>query len=244
MCGRFALTASPEQVRALFRYEEQPNFPPRANVSPTEPIAIVTLERGRPAFRLVRWGFIPSWTKDPGAFPLLINARGETLAEKPAFRNAIRRRRCLVPADAFYEWSRLDGGPKRPHRIARRDGLTMALAGIWETYVSPDGGEIDTALIVTTHANGAMSALHERMPVVIEPGRFRVWLDCAGEDPRAALALVRPCPDDLLAIEPCDPRLPAPERARLTVGGGKPAKPAKAAPVRREPDPPAQGSLF
>ncbi|WP_406857442.1 SOS response-associated peptidase [Alsobacter sp. KACC 23698] len=241
MCGRFALTASPEQVRALFRYEEQPNFPPRANVAPTEPIAIVTQERGRPAFRLVRWGFIPAWAKDPGAFPLLINARGETLAEKPAFRNAIRRRRCLVPADAYYEWSRGPGAARRPHRISRRDGATMALAALWETYVSPDGGEIDTALIVTTHANGAVCALQERMPVVIEPGDARTWLDCVGEDPRAALTLVRPCADDLLAVEPCDPSLPAAERARLTVGGTKAARPS---PPRREPEPPAQGSLF
>ncbi|GGH15749.1 DUF159 family protein [Alsobacter metallidurans] len=215
MCGRFALTASPDQIRALFQYEQQPNFPPRTNVSPTEPIAMVASDRGTRSFRLVRWGFIPSWVKDTKAFPLLINARGETLATKPAFRNAIRRRRCIVPADAFYEWKREGEGRaahKQPYLIRRRDGRTMGLAGLWETYVSPDGGEIDTALIVTTGANGAMAAIHDRMPVILKPEQFDLWLDCANEDPGPALQLVRPCADDVIEMEPCDPRLPQPER--------------------------------
>ncbi|PSC03147.1 DUF159 family protein [Alsobacter soli] len=240
MCGRFALTASPAQVRALFRYEEQPNFPPRTNVSPTEPIAIVTDERGRRAFKLVRWGFIPTWVKDTREFPLLINARCETLADKPAFRNAVRRRRCLVPADGFYEWRREGEGKtarKQPYLIRRRDGQPMALAGLWETYVSPDGGEIDTALIVTTQANGLVAAVHDRMPVIIEPEQFDLWLDCAGEDPRMAAALMRPCPDEILEMEACDPRLPRPERP-----AARPAPARKTAAASSAA--PAQGSLF
>ena len=104
MCGRYTLTSSPEALRALFRYEEQPNFPPRYNIAPTQPIAIVRLVEGKRHFALVRWGLLPSWVKDPKIFTLLINARGESAAEKPAFRAAMKRRRCLIPADGFYEW--------------------------------------------------------------------------------------------------------------------------------------------
>src|SRR3954454_21877446 len=148
MCGRYQLTTAPEAVRALFRYEEQPNFPPREAISPTEPIAIVTQERGRRRFMLVRWGFVPSYLKDASQFPLLFNARGETVAEKPAFRNAIRRRRCLVPASGFYEWRREGTGRsvrRTPFLCRAAGGGVLALAALWETHVAPDGSEIDTA---------------------------------------------------------------------------------------------------
>lgn len=223
MCGRFALTATPRQVRELFGYEEQPNFPPRTNVSPTEPIGVIVERGGVRHFELMRWGFIPSWVKDPGKFPLLINARGETLADKPAFRNAVRRRRCIVPADGFYEWRR-EGRVKQPWLVTRKDGQPMALAGLWETYVGQDGGEIDTALIVTTFASGMISALHDRMPVILEPDDFDTWLNARSEDASDALRLVRPADDDLLQMEPCDPRVPMSERGvRRSMEGSVPA---------------------
>ncbi|MFY9789403.1 MAG: SOS response-associated peptidase, partial [Pseudolabrys sp.] len=108
MCGRYALTSAPEAIRALFGYPEQPNFPPRYNVAPTQPIAVVRLIDGRREFALMRWGLLPSWVKDPRDFTLLINARGESVMDKPAFSAAMKRRRCLVPADGFYEWMPLD----------------------------------------------------------------------------------------------------------------------------------------
>ncbi len=213
MCGRFQLTATPEQVRALFSYEEQPNFPPREAIAPTEPIAIVTQERGRRRFMLVRWGFLPSYLKDATGFPLLFNARGETVAEKAAFRHAIRRRRCLVPSTGFYEWRREGQGRtavRTPHLCTRADGAPMALAAIWETNVSADGGEIDTAAILTTAANGVMAAIHERMPVIVEPRDFETWLNCDDELATNALSLIRPAAEDVLDLAPVNPALPKP----------------------------------
>ncbi|MFZ4534238.1 MAG: SOS response-associated peptidase [Alsobacter sp.] len=222
MCGRFALTSTPQSVRALFGYADEPDFPPRSAIAPTEPVGVVTMLGGARRFILMRWGFVPSWAKDPGEFPLLFNARGETLADKPAFRTALRRRRCIFPADAFYEWRRT-GRQREPFRIARRDGAPMALAGLFETWSSPDGGEIDTAAIITTTANGTVAAVHERMPVILAPHDMAVWLDCAGEDPRAALALVRAAPDGVLQVEPCTPQLPKPNRAPLRRAPARPA---------------------
>src|SRR5258708_38415229 len=170
MCGRYAITLPPEAVRAFFRYVEQPNFPPRFNIAPTQPVPIVDLQREatgelRRRFRLVRWGFLPSFVKEPKTFPLLINARAEGLAGKASFRAAFRRRRCLFIADAFYEWRRAaPRGPGRPFLIRRRDGRPMGLAGLHETWAGAEGSEVDTACIITTMANGTLAAIHERMP--------------------------------------------------------------------------------
>ena len=201
MCGRYVIISTPEAIRALFGYGEQPNFPPRYNVAPTQPVPIVRLVDGKRSFVLMRWGLMPSWVKDPKTFPLLINARGESVLEKPAFRNAMRRRRCLIPADGFYEWQA--GMPKRPHFVrARRaaDGSAppLAFAGLWETWTGPNGEEIDTAAIVTTAANRTLAAIHERMPVFVPPEAFDLWLDCANVEATEAAALIKPADDALL----------------------------------------------
>ena len=213
MCGRFAITLPPEAVRAFFRYVEQPNFPPRYNIAPTQPVPVVRLERepsggAQRHFVLVRWGFLPGFVRDPKDFPLVINARAETVAEKASFRNALKRRRCIFIADAFYEWRRPPGGkrkggpPAEPFLIRRRDGAPMALAGLWETWSGPNGEEVDTGCIVTTAANGAMAAIHERMPVILEPADFDRWLDCDAVDAREAGVLMRPAEDDVLEFVP------------------------------------------
>jgi putative SOS response-associated peptidase YedK len=196
MCGRYAITSAPEAIRALFGFAEQPNFPPRHNVAPTQPIPVVRLTEGERHFALVRWGFVPSWVKDPRGFSLIINARGESVLDKPAFRNAMRRRRCLVPADGFYEW-KADGSRKRPHFIRPRGGGPLAFAGLWECWMGPNGEEVETACIVTTTSNRALRDLHERMPVVIPEEAFDLWLDCAHVDAEVAAALITPAPDDL-----------------------------------------------
>src|SRR3974377_2369907 len=147
MCGRYVITSSPEAIRALFRYGEQPNFPPRYNIAPTQPIPIVRLVDGKRACALSGWGLLPSWVEEPKTFALLINARGETVLDKPAFRNAMRRRRCLIPTDGFYEWKQ-DGGRKRPHFAAARE--LVGFAGLWEPWMGPNGEEMETACIVTT----------------------------------------------------------------------------------------------
>ncbi|HZS65132.1 MAG TPA: SOS response-associated peptidase [Xanthobacteraceae bacterium] len=201
MCGRYTLISAPEAIRALFRYREQPNFPPRYNVAPTQPIAIVRLAARERQFALVRWGLLPSWIKDPRAFSLLINARGESVQDKPAFRAAMRRRRCLIPADGFYEWKRA-GMSKQPYYIHRSDGSPLAFAGLWETWTGPNGEELETAAIVTTAANRQLAALHGRMPVILEPDAFDLWLDCDRVDAKTASALIAPAPDGSLEMYP------------------------------------------
>src|SRR5579864_5897314 len=197
MCGRYVVTSPPGALRTLFGYEEEPNFPPRYNVAPAQPIAIVRLVGGKRQFALVRWGLLPSWVKDPRTFSLLINARGETVLEKPAFRAAMKRRRCLIPADGFYEWQ-AEGGRKRPFFIHAKTGAPLAFAGLWETWTGPNGEELETAAIVTTRANSTLAPIHERMPVIVPPEAFDLWLDCANVDALTAAALITPASDDLL----------------------------------------------
>jgi len=197
MCGRYTFTSAPEAMRQLFRYLERPNFPPRYNIAPTQPIAIVRLVEGARHFALVRWGLLPSWVKDPKAFSLVINARGESILDKPAFRAAMKRRRCLIPADGFYEWQKA-GDRKRPFFVHARTGTPLAFAGLWETWIGPNGEELETAAIVTTRANSTLAPIHERMPVIVPPEAFDLWLDCINVDATTAAALIRSAPDDLL----------------------------------------------
>jgi putative SOS response-associated peptidase YedK len=247
MCGRYAVISTPEAIRAMFRYAEMPNFPPRYNIAPTQPIAIVRLLDGKRQFALVRWGFIPSWVKDPKTVSLMFNARGETAADKPAYRNAMKRRRCLVPADGFYEWKR-DGERKRPHFIRRRDSKPLAFAGLWETWTGPNGEELETAAIVTTAANDTLRPLHDRMPVVVAPDAFDLWLD-PNADPRIAASLMTPAPNDLLeAVEVSSAvnRVANDDPALLTPASEmpEPIEAPKPKPKKRAPADVAQGTLF
>ncbi len=176
MCGRYVITSSPEALRRLFGYTELPNFPARYNVAPTQPVSVVILENGERHFKLMRWGLLPSWVKEPKKFALVINARSETVLEKPAFRSAMKRRRCLIPADGYFEW-KTSSARKRPHFIHRRDGEPIAFAGLAETWIGSNGEEMDTVAIVTAAAGPDMAELHHRVPVTIEPKDFDRWLD-------------------------------------------------------------------
>ena len=204
MCGRYVIISTPEAIRALFGYGEQPNFPPRYNVAPTQPIPVVRLVDGKRSFALMRWGLLPSWVKDPRAFPLLINARGESVLDKPAFRNTMRRRRCLIPTDGFYEWQ--PGPPKRPYFVRARRGPNdeiaspLAFAGLYETWSGPNGEEVDTAAIITTAANRTLGAIHDRMPVFVAKEAFDLWLDCANVEAEVAAAVIRPAEESLLEV--------------------------------------------
>src|SRR3954471_14212497 len=197
MCGRYCITSAPEAIRALFRYPEQPNFPARYNVAPTKPVPIVRMADGERQFALVRWGLIPAWVKDPNDFSLLINARGESVNVKPAFKNAMKRRRCLLPADGFYEWKPA-GNAKRPYLARPAAGGPIAFAGLWETWIGPNGEEMETAAIITTNASRDLAVLHDRMPVVVPPGAFDFWLDCRNVDAPAATSLLAPAAEGLL----------------------------------------------
>jgi putative SOS response-associated peptidase YedK len=201
MCGRYSITTAPEAMRQLFGYLEQPNFPPRYNIAPTQPVPIVRLDQGQRHFALVRWGLIPSWVKDPKKFALLHVARGESVNEKPAFRNAMKRRRCLVPADGFYEWTE-HGERRRPFFIRQKSGQPIAFAGLWETWEGPNGEEVETVAIITTPANRMLGVIAERMPAILPPAAFDRWLDCASVDATTAAAFIVPAPEDLLEAYP------------------------------------------
>jgi putative SOS response-associated peptidase YedK len=189
MCGRFVITSPPAALRQIFGYVEQPNFPPRHNIAPTQPIPVIIVENGVRHFRLMRWGLLPAWVKDPRRFTLLINARVETVTEKPAFKNAIRRRRCLIPADGYYEWQASEKR-KRPYFIHRRDGHPIGLAGLAETWVGPNGEELDTVAIVTAPASADLAVLHHRVPVTIAADDFDRWLDCRANDAETVMELL------------------------------------------------------
>src|ERR1700686_1166621 len=255
MCGRFVITSPPAVLRQIFGYVEQPNFPPRHNIAPTQPIPVVIIENGVRHFRLMRWGLLPAWVKDVGKFTLLINARAETVNEKPAFKNAMKRRRCLIPADGYYEW-RSSETRKRPHFIYRRDGGPIGLAGLAETWIGPNGEELDTVAIVTAPARAHLAVLHPRVPVTIEPGDFDRWLDCRDDNAETVMALLvapgegefawhevstrvnRVANDDAQLILP----ITAEQTAVEEPGPAKKAAPRKPLPGASEDD--GQGSWF
>lgn len=198
MCGLYSFRKSAEETRSLFNHVEQPVFPPRTNVAPGGPIAIVRMEQGERHFALVRWGFVPSWVKEIKPGKPLINARGETVTGKPSFRNAMKRRRCLIPADGFYEWLGDVPGKKIPYFIHRADDGLFAFAGLWEHWMGADGSEIETGVIITTAPNREVAQVHDRMPVIIQPEDYDTWL--TGETKDAA-ALIHPAPDDYFTLE-------------------------------------------
>ncbi len=210
MCGRFALQALPEDVEELFVLDDIEPFPPRYNIAPTQPILIVRQglrneagsNRPERVSQLVRWGLIPSWVKDVKAFPLLINARSETVIEKASFRAAIRHRRTLVPASGFYEWKRSGEKKSQAYWVRPRHGGPVAFAGLMETYLAPDGSEIDTGAILTTESNKAFMPIHDRMPVVIEPQHFARWLDCREYEPRQVADLFAAVESDFFDAVP------------------------------------------
>jgi len=255
MCGRFVITSPPTALRQIFGYSEQPNFPPRFNVAPTQPIPVIIVENGARHFRLMRWGLLPSWVKDPRKFTLLINARSETVREKPAFKNAIKRRRCLIPADGYYEWHTVENR-KRPYFIHRSDGASMSFAGVAETWMGPNGEELDTVAIVTAAASADLAVLHHRVPVAIRPGDFERWLDCRAHDADDVMMLLaapdegefawhevstrvnRVANDDAQLVLP----ITAEQIAAEEPAPAKRAAPRKPAPVAPEDD--GQGSLF
>lgn len=207
MCGRFSLTARPEELGEWFDVADIDPYPPRFNIAPTQPILTVRIgEADRREAVLVRWGLVPGWVKDPADFTLIINARSETAASKPSFRAAMRHRRTLVPASGFYEW-RAVGDKKQPYWIKPRHGGIVAFAGLMETWMDAAGSEIDSGCIVTTRANEALGVIHHRMPVVIEPADFERWLDCKRHGPADVADLLAPVDDAYFEATPVSDRV-------------------------------------
>jgi len=182
MCGRFAFYSPSEAAAALFGVKAMVEVAPRYNIAPTQFVAAIRRdEDNKPELAMLRWGLVPFWAKDPSIGNRMINARSETVAEKPSFRNAYRKRRCLVLADGFYEW-RKDGDVKTPYFISLKDGSPFAFAGLWESWTSKETDEsLKTTAIITAPASGMMAELHHRMPVVVKPAAAERWL-CGDPD--------------------------------------------------------------
>jgi putative SOS response-associated peptidase YedK len=178
MCGRFAFYSPAEATAALFGAATLDSLAPRYNIAPTQDIAVIRREEGsRATMSMLRWGLVPFWAKDPAIGNRMINARAETIAEKPSFRAAYQKRRCLIPADGFYEWHTADG-KKLPYFISLKRGEPFAFAGLWETWQDRESGQVlETATIITTEANDFMNRLHHRMPVILEAEKIDAWLD-------------------------------------------------------------------
>jgi len=196
MCGRFTLQIPAELLAEIFGLPEPPDLPARYNIAPTQQVAVVRQHAdGGNRLELLRWGLIPSWAKDPSIGSKMINARSETLEEKPAFRAAFKFRRCLVLASGFYEWEVL-GGKKVPRYLRLKDGGLMAFAGLWESWKAPDGSCLESCTILTTAANSLIEPLHIRMPVILRPRDFAAWLDRNLTNTAELKGLLQPYPSD------------------------------------------------
>jgi len=209
MCGRYRLSRRKQEIEEYFDsgpWEEDWN--PRYNIAPTEFVPIIRQNPKQPIreLSLMRWGLIPSWAKDASGAASMINARSETASTKPAFRDALRLRRCLIPADGFYEWQRA-GKAKQPYCFEVSAGVLFAFAGIWDRWKSTSGNAVETCSILTTTANAATSAVHDRMPVILNRASYDLWLDPGMRDVAAAFELLKPYDARLMRSYPVSSRV-------------------------------------
>ena len=206
MCGRFTLSSSPEAVARRFGLAAPVPLAPRYNAAPGQEVATVSPPEAAavPELRLRRWGLVPAWSRDPHVGARLINARCETAAERPAFREAFRRRRCLVPADGFYEWdARVT--PRQPYLVALAGGGPFGIAGLWERWLGPGGEVIESVALLTTAANELLRPIHDRMPAILAPAEYAACLDPGRSDPEPLRALLAPLPPAALCLRPVGP---------------------------------------
>lgn len=203
MCGRFSQSQSAEIIAKAFEVDNVPSLSPRYNIAPTQPVGAILKagEQTKRQFQMLHWGLIPSWSKDKKIGARMINARAETVAEKPAFRSAFRHRRCLILADGFYEWKQQDG-KKQPFYCRVNDGQPFGFAGLWEHWEGEDGEEIDSCTILTTEPNEVMRPIHNRMPVILDPQDYDLWLDSQVQKPELLQPLLRPYSAEEMATYP------------------------------------------
>jgi putative SOS response-associated peptidase YedK len=208
MCGRFSLGASAMTLATQFDLANLPAWSPRYNITPTQEVLAVlkTRESSSRRPRLLRWGLVPPWAEDPHIGNRLINARAETVATKPAFRRAFRECRCLILANGFYEWQR-QGRHKRPFHIRMSDGRPFAFAGLWDQWEDPEGPPIDSCTIITTVANDLIRPLHARMPVILAPEDYDLWLEPAVQEVQRIQSLLRPYPAEEMTAYPVSTRV-------------------------------------
>ncbi len=203
MCGRYALLLPPEAMAVLFSVLNEMAYPPRYNITPTQPVVTILEREGRRTAELFRWGLVPGWVKDPKDFPLLINARAESMAHKPSFRDAVRNSRCIVPASGYYEWMKAADGKRQPYYITSAETDTMAFAGLYSTWAGPNGEEVDTVCIVTVAPNLEISGVYDRMPAILR-GRAAIdaWLNTRDVDTKEAVTLTVPPPPGTMKYHP------------------------------------------
>jgi putative SOS response-associated peptidase YedK len=226
MCGRFALGIPAKILTEYFQTANGPSQPERFNIAPSQPVDGVVRQGDDRVFRVFKWGLVPFWAKAPGSGPRPINIRAESVLGKPAFKGAFRRHRCLVPAQGFYEWKPTEHG-KEPFFIARADGAPLGLAGLWDRWEG-DGEALDTCAILTTRANELVAPIHDRMPVIIDPAEFDLWLGAADPGPAGLASLLQPYPARSLRAWRVDTRVNAaktddPDLVRPAPPDGSPA---------------------
>lgn len=235
MCGRFARRSTQEVLADWFgvELEDMPWFAPSYNVAPqsTQPVVRLNHDTGKPEFALMRWGLVPYWAKDPKIRYTTINARAEEVEKKPHYRDAVKKRRCLVPADAFYEWQKLGGKTKKPFAFGLKSGEPYAFAALWERWKPKEGEPLETFTILTTDPNELAEAVHDRMPVILEPRDYERWME-PGDPVRPPVDLLRPFPAEKMRSWPVNER----------VGNIKNDEADLLKPC--EPEDPAQGSLW
>lgn len=199
MCGRFTLGQHLDAIASTFNLPEIPQLEPRYNIAPTQlvPAIVAAPEQSEKQLQMLRWGLIPSWAKDPAIGAKMINARSETVSEKPSFKSALKQRRCLIVADGFYEWQRQDG-KKQPYYFRLESGQLFAFAGLWENWRSPDGQTTSSCTILTTEANDLLRPIHDRMPVILDPKNYDIWLDPEVQKPELVQPLLHPYPANLM----------------------------------------------
>lgn len=205
MCGRYLLKCPPEILANLLELAEIPILPARYNIAPTQQVVAVRATEAGREFTFLRWGLVPFWADDVSIGNKLINARAETLAEKPVFRSAFRKRRCLLPASGFYEW-RKEGKKKQPYRLSRPDEAPFLFAGLWEKKERDGEPALETCTIVTTEANAVVRPLHDRMPVILTKHAAAEWLDPTA-NVQGLSRLLKPISDDFLSATPADPAI-------------------------------------
>ncbi len=207
MCGRYAATLPPEQMAQLFKLLNTIELVPRYNIAPTQPVAAIWEESGRRLGHFARWGLVPRWVKDPRDFPLIINARVESMAEKPAFRDLLKHGRCIIPASGYYEWRTGPDKTKQPFYITLKDDQPMALAGLYSIWSGPEGEEVDTVATITVPANPDLAVIHDRMPAVLRGEAIDQWLDVLDVRAKTAYELAQPLPDGVVKFHPVSTRV-------------------------------------
>ena len=204
MCGRYTLSTPGDLVADLFGLTAPPELEPRFNIAPSQQVAIVRIPRAgaERELAMVRWGLVPHWAKDPAIGNRMINARAESLAEKPAFRGSLRRQRCLVVADGFYEWQAVEGKRKQPWHLRLAGGGPFGIAGLWARWADPAAGDLDSCTIITTTPNAVAEKVHDRMPAILDPVDFALWLDPEVGEAERVLPLLGPLPAERLEAWP------------------------------------------